>query len=132
MSGTHHRVVAAILLRRGHVLLCHRRADRAWYPAVWDLPGGHVKRGETLQEALARECREELGVEIIDLGDAVEATSRDVTLTVYIVRSWVGEPVNRAPSEHQEIGWFTAASLVGLPLANERLGWFLHDVLGSW
>ena len=64
--------------------------------------------------------------------DAVEATSRDVTLTVYIVRSWVGEPVNRAPSEHQEIGWFTAASLVGLPLANERLGWFLHDVLGSW
>jgi 8-oxo-dGTP pyrophosphatase MutT (NUDIX family) len=49
-SGRHpgqHQVVAAMLLRADSVLLCHRSSDRAWYPDVWDLPGGHIETNES-------------------------------------------------------------------------------------
>jgi len=53
--------VAGILARDGRVLLVnHRKKGRSY----WVLPGGHVERGETLAEALAREMREELALEV--------------------------------------------------------------------
>jgi 8-oxo-dGTP diphosphatase len=57
-------IVAALLMRSGRVLLCHRSGDRRWYPDVWDLPGGHVEDGEPPIQALARELKEELGIRI--------------------------------------------------------------------
>jgi mutator protein MutT len=63
-DGAAHQVVAGLLVRQGRVLLCHRSPDRAWYPDVWDFPGGHVEAGETAPDALVREVREEVGVVI--------------------------------------------------------------------
>ena len=40
-------LVAALLVRDGRMLLCHRSAGRRWYPDVWDFPGGHVEGGES-------------------------------------------------------------------------------------
>jgi hypothetical protein len=49
-----HEIVAAVLVRDGRVLLCHRSPGREWFPNVWDLPGGHVEADEldwfTIQE----------------------------------------------------------------------------------
>jgi len=129
MSSSQRRVVAAIVVREDRVLLCHRRDDRSWYPAVWDLPGGHVEPTETHHKALARECREELGIEVRDLVDHVTARTGEAVLRVFVVRSWEGEPTNTAPEEHQAIGWFAAADLAGLPLADPRLGPLLEDML---
>ena len=39
-------------------LLCHRSPDRAWYPDVWDLPGGHVEAGETRAMRSCESCEE--------------------------------------------------------------------------
>src|SRR5215213_6269328 len=44
------------------VLLGRREAGRAFYPGVWDVLGGHLEPGETSEQALARELREEVGV----------------------------------------------------------------------
>jgi hypothetical protein len=53
-----HHVVAGLLVEAGLVLLCHRSANRRWYPNVWDLPGGHVEKGETPANTLVRELHE--------------------------------------------------------------------------
>jgi 8-oxo-dGTP diphosphatase len=55
-------IAAAVIERDGRILICQRRAgDR--FALLWEFPGGKVETGETLEAALCRELREELGVE---------------------------------------------------------------------
>jgi 8-oxo-dGTP diphosphatase len=46
---------------RGRIFVQRRSADRSLFPGAWDLVGGHLERGETILECLAREVREETG-----------------------------------------------------------------------
>jgi len=55
-------VVAALILRDSKILVCQRRRDDT-HSLQWEFPGGKVESGEIPQEALARELREELGIE---------------------------------------------------------------------
>jgi 8-oxo-dGTP pyrophosphatase MutT (NUDIX family) len=103
------------------VLLCHRRADRTWYPDVWDLPGGHVGPEESPREALSRELREELGIDV-RLADAASPEileEDDVEFHLWVVNEWDGEVRNAAVEEHDDIGWFTRPEVERLPLASE-------------
>ena len=56
------RVVAAVMERKGRVLICQRRAGGA-LALQWEFPGGKMRKSETPRAALVRELREELGVE---------------------------------------------------------------------
>jgi 8-oxo-dGTP diphosphatase len=59
--------IAAIIFenQKGELLLCKRdNSPGIPFPLHWDLPGGHVEDGETPEEALVREVREELGYEL--------------------------------------------------------------------
>jgi 8-oxo-dGTP pyrophosphatase MutT (NUDIX family)/GTP:adenosylcobinamide-phosphate guanylyltransferase len=59
--------VAGVVLRAGdEVLLEYRPETARCYPGVWDTPGGKLEPGESPAEALAREVREELGLELRD------------------------------------------------------------------
>ena len=132
MSGDHDGAAAPVgfvigaLIRRGRVLLVRRAPTRRFYPDMWDLFGGHVEAGESAEEALRREGREELGVDVESfelLGtdwDRVEQAG----FAVFSVSSWSGEPVNAAPHEHTEIGWFALDALppsAALDLVRELL-----------
>lgn len=57
-------VVAAVIVRDSKVLVCQRRRDDS-HGLQWEFPGGKVEPGETPQEALARELREELAVDAV-------------------------------------------------------------------
>ena len=101
------------MIRDDTVLLVHRPPSARFWPDVWDLFGGHVNEGESLEEALHREAREELGIEMLELrwlGQIYDPVEPAV-VHVYAVSSWEGEPVNAAPGEHTEIHWFSAAEL---------------------
>ena len=56
--------VAGILVRKGAVLVEKRRKDDPSDPGLVVIPGGHVKKGESLEKALRREMREELGIKV--------------------------------------------------------------------
>lgn len=123
------RFVAGVLVRDGRVLLCRRRADRPWYPGVWDLPGGHVERGEGLHEALARELAEELEIVVQKATARLETEIVQAQLTVFVVSEWAGEPVNAAPEEHELVCWFTGEEAAFLDLADDRLAELLAEVV---
>ena len=130
-----HVVVAAALVRPGEVLLCHRSPTRAWYPDVWDLPGGHVEDGESPQDALRRELSEELGVDIGTVPGppamSIDDAAAGVSLDVWAVTRWRGDVRNLEPAEHDRIGWFTVVQLDGLALADDWYRPFLGRLLGS-
>jgi 8-oxo-dGTP diphosphatase len=54
-------VVAALILSEGKLLVCQRRRGSR-FELMWEFPGGKVEPGESLESALARELKEELGV----------------------------------------------------------------------
>jgi len=119
-------VVGAALLRDGPPrVLASRRTDPPRLAGFWEFAGGKVEAGETDEQALVRELREELGVEVVvgaRLGGDLPIGETAV-LRVYTARITRGEP---ALVDHDEHRWLTAAELddvpwlpVDLPLVDE-------------
>jgi 8-oxo-dGTP diphosphatase len=130
-------VAAGLLCRQGRLLLGKRSARRMSYPGVWDLPGGHVEAGETSEQALQRELREELGVTPVQWrkwaalqAPAMGAESvRMIRLHIFLVTQWRGEPRNLLPDEHDEIAWFTLHDATKLTLAHADYSMLFRDAL---
>jgi 8-oxo-dGTP pyrophosphatase MutT (NUDIX family) len=81
--------------------------------------GGHVESGESPEEAVARECTEELGVLIQDpVAIPVRVDDVGLAMTTFLVTSWDGEPSNAAPEEHDELRWFLADDLASVRMAH--------------
>ena len=97
-------VVGAAILD-GDRLLAARRLEPPELAGGWELPGGKVDPGETDEQALVRECREELGV-LIRLIDRVGG---DWPMgTTAILRVWTAEVVEGTPQpleDHSELRW---------------------------
>ena len=111
-------IAIVVLIQDGRLMLGHRHPERRWYPDRWDLFGGHVEPGESPEQAARRECREEITVDVLDL-HPIEAPLDDPAIVAhaFLTRRWIGQPVNAEPDEHDAIGWFTAAVLPRLRLA---------------
>jgi len=124
--------VAGLLVKDNRVLLGHRSASREWYPGVWDLPGSHVENGETPGEALQRELREELGIDVPL--PAKKYLTKVVTdafdLTVWLISEWTGAPINASPIEHDQIAWFGSSQIPSIDLALEFYETMIIDALG--
>jgi len=112
------RVVAALLVEEGRVLVTQRLAGQA-FPLQWEFPGGKVEPGETHADALARELREEVGIEVEGIAEDPfgsiryrNPTGREVEVRFYRVRSRRGEP---KPIEVADVRWATGAELEGIP-----------------
>ncbi len=99
-------VVAGLIERDGQVLICQRR-KKGRHGLKWEFPGGKVEPGETPREALVRELREELGLEVT-LGEEIVRyeyrypRSRPILLIFYRVVSYQGTPDNRV---FEQIVW---------------------------
>jgi 8-oxo-dGTP diphosphatase len=109
-------VVAAVVLREGRVLLT-RRAEGRHLAGMWEFPGGKLEDGESPEEALARECREECGIEI-DVAEILEVThhrypEKDVLLLFYRCALRSGEVRHLEVDDH---AWVAPEDLGRYPL----------------
>jgi 8-oxo-dGTP diphosphatase len=117
-------VVGAALIRDGRVL-ASRRTEPPRLAGLWEFPGGKVEDGESDEQALVRELREELGVEAA-IGERLGGDlpiGETAVLRVYVCRIVAGEP---ALVDHDEHRWLSADELddvpwipVDLPLVGE-------------
>ena len=81
-------VVAALVVENGKFMICQRPAHKA-RGLLWEFVGGKVEQGETREQALVRECREELGV-IVAPGEIymeVDHVYPDITIHLTLFRA---------------------------------------------
>lgn len=100
-------VVAALILEGGRFMICQRPAHKA-RGLLWEFVGGKVEPGETKEQALVRECREELGITVA-VGDVFTEVTHvypdlSVHLTLFDACIAEGKP---QLLEHRDLRWIT-------------------------
>ena len=110
-------VSAAVVERDGRVMVCQRLPE-AHNGLKWEFPGGKLEPGETPEQALARELREELSIEVA-VGRIVDAVlhrypDREVLVLFYRCSVVSGEP---APVDCNAIAWAKPEALPGFDFA---------------
>lgn len=107
-------VVAGAVERDGRYLAA-RRTRPDWACGRWEFPGGKAEAGESDAEALARELREELGVEtqVLHRIPGEWPLHDDLVLHLYVVQVVEGEPV--ALDHHDALAWLAPAEFATIP-----------------
>ncbi len=121
--------VVAGLIRRQNKVLVGQRPEGASLAKTWEFPGGKIELGESPEEALARELKEELGIDA-EIGPLKFAASHTygktgILFLFFEVKYWKGEV---KPKQHLDLRWVTPKELTGLelPEANSK---FLKQIL---
>ncbi len=117
----------------GRVLLA-RRPEGKRMAGLWEFPGGKLEPDETPEQALIRELREELGIDVSEacltpFGFASHAYSDfHLLMPLYLCRRWTGVPAAR---EGQTLAWVAPDALGGYPMpdADKPLVPLLRDLL---
>ena len=104
-------VVAALIWDNHKFMICQRPAYKA-RGLLWEFVGGKVEHGETKEQALIRECNEELGI-TLDVGDVFmdvihEYPDLTVHLTLFNATIAEGEP---QMLEHNDIRWILPSQI---------------------
>lgn len=122
------RVAAGLILQPdGQLLLGQRPVGKPW-ENWWELPGGKIEAGETVEQALARELHEELGITVTKSTRWVtyvhEYPKNIVELNFCRVTGWDGQPEGR---ENQALAWVDPAGQIEvgplLPATEPPLRW---------
>ena len=104
-------VVAALIWRDERFLICQRSQNKA-RGLLWEFVGGKVEAGETKEEALVRECTEELGITVAVGESFAEVTHKYpdlcVHLTLFSCKIAAGEP---KLLEHAAMQWITPSEI---------------------
>ena len=77
-------VVAALIWDNDRFLACQRPANKA-RALLWEFVGGKIEAGETREDALIRECREELGITVKPLDVFMEVIHEYPDITVHLI-----------------------------------------------
>ena len=104
-------VVAALIWKNNKFMICQRPAHKA-RGLLWEFVGGKVEQGETKEQALIRECKEELNI-LLSVGDVFmdvvhEYPDLMVHLTLFNATIVDGEPQKL---EHNDIQWITPSEI---------------------
>lgn len=108
-------VVAALIWDGERFLACQRPAHKA-RGLQWEFVGGKVEPGETKEQALIRECREELGITVAPEKIVIDVvhTYPDLTVHLTLFQASIAEGVPKK-LEHNDIRWLTIGEADGYP-----------------
>lgn len=123
-------VVAGLIFKDKRLLACQRRADGA-FPLKWEFPGGKIESGEAPSEALTRELREELGIDVDDMKEVFTHTHTysgfsTVKLKFFRVPVYRGEIINRVFERIRWTGMDELAQLDFLDGDRRVIEWLLN------
>ncbi len=127
-------VSAGLVFRKGKLLITQRHTD-AHLGGLWEFPGGKREQNETFEECLARELREELGIEV-EVGEVLESlthTYPEKTVSLKFFRCCWKQNEPQAIDCH-DLKWVTAAELQNyeFPAADARLLEMLRSSPELW
>jgi 8-oxo-dGTP diphosphatase len=110
-------VAVGILRKNGKILICQRKKGGR-YELKWEFPGGKLEKGETIEQCLRRELREELTIEIHTIEDiqtqsAYYADGGMFNVAYCSISGIEGEPQNNV---FEQIRWVTVDELENLDL----------------
>lgn len=104
--------VVAALIRQGEKFMIFQRPEKKTRAFQWEFVGGKVEAGETLEEALIRECREEIGV-TVNVGEVfmeVDHEYPDITIHLTLFNAEISEGVPQK-LEHNDIRCITPCEI---------------------
>ena len=104
-------VVAALIVKDGRFMICQRPANKK-RAFLWEFVGGKVEKGESKEQALVRECREELGVAVRPgaLFCEVDHDYPDISVRLSVYYADIVEGVPQK-LEHNDIKWITTCEI---------------------
>ena len=115
---------AAFVVKDNLILLGKRNPRCEFYPDVWDVFGGHRKSDETIEDALRRELREELGIVptqwkfLLTVDEPNQLKNGLIQYHIFLVTDYDGEPENLQPEEHEFVRWCSFEESLSLPFAH--------------
>lgn len=126
-------VAAALIWDKDKFLICQRPAHKA-RALLWEFAGGKVELGESKEQALIRECKEELAVKL-SVGDVfmdVVHEYPDVTVRLTLFNASIAEGTPQK-LEHNDIRWITPAEIPSYNFcpADEKILKRIAEVYGS-
>ena len=104
-------VVAALIWDKDKFMICHRPAHKA-RALLWEFVGGKVEPGETKEQALIRECQEELAI-TLSVGDVfmdVVHEYPDITVHLTLFNATISKGIPQK-LEHNDIQWIAPAEI---------------------
>src|SRR5205814_1766223 len=96
--------VVAAVIRKGQCVLICQRPHHKRHGGLWEFPGGKLHSGESFADAMRRELREELSLDVVSVGEHLDVI-HDIgsPFEIHFISADVkGDPI---PLEHQRIAW---------------------------
>ena len=126
-------VVAALIWQGEKFMICQRPAHKGC-GLLWEFVGGKVEPGESKEDALIRECREELGITVCVGEPFMEVVHQypDITVHLTLFHATIGEGTPML-LEHNDLAWITPAETGNYPFcpADTEILERIHAVYGG-
>jgi NAD+ diphosphatase len=124
-----------VLVERGNELLLAR--SRHFMPGMYSVLAGFVEPGESLEEAVVREVREEVGISVKDIKYfGSQPWPFPHSLMIGFIAAYAGGKISLEDSEIEDAGWFTADRLPRIPgkisIARKLIDWFVDKQRGHF
>lgn len=116
-------VAVYMILIKDNKILLGRRANSSWMNGRYNMPAGHLEEGETLVEAVIRETKEEVGIDVlpkdIEHVHTMHRKGRYVDI-FFKAKVWQGDGYIAEPDKCDDLQWFPLDNLPENPIPSQK------------